>query len=566
MVDRYVVEALLGEGGMAAVYRVRHHTLNTVHALKVLTLRARDVRRRTIQEGRVQASLDHPNIVRVHDVIDVKGSVGLLMDFVDGPSLEEWLEEYTPTFDEAMALFRGVCAGVSHAHARGLIHRDLKPANVLLSRVDGKLVPKVTDFGLAKAVGGDSAGQKTRTGATMGTPGYMAPEQINDASHVDRRADTWSMGCLLYRLVCNRPPFESEQIATLFNLVLSGDYPPAREVQPDLPERVYMALDALLEVEAKHRLADLDVLVRFLDEVPDLELPDRAVPIGDLHEASEVVTASATSIVAEGPADEVARRIAAARQEELTPLPAERTQGTWAPEGQTLAPVTGAGSSSGSGAVAPAPQPGPSRSQQVEAVPAPSLVDRLFRFVGIAVLGLLLVGGAAAVGAGGMWLLLPPEEVPVPVPGPAPVAQPEPPPEPEPAPVPEPEPEPEPEPAEPEPAPEPAPVPSPSPAPVPSPSPAPVPSPSPEPAPEPAPAPAPVSGGTVHVSGADVVFVDQASQARLTGPVLPPATYAIEASFSGGDPAGAGYFTVQDGKDYDIVCIPRAKQCRAKPR
>ena len=344
VVDRYAIEALLGEGGMASVYRVRHTTLGTMHALKVLTLRARDVRQRTIHEGKVQASLLHPNIVRVHDVVDVKGSVGLLMEFVDGPSLEEWLEAYEPTTEEALSLFRGICAGVAHAHAQGLIHRDLKPANVLLASERGRLVPKVTDFGLAKAVGGDTgAGHKTRTGATMGTPGYMAPEQINDASHVDRRADMWSLGCLLYRLVCGRPPFDGGHIATLFNAVLDGSYPPPRELVADLPEPVYAALDALLEVDAELRLADLDVLMRFLDGQAT-ELPDEAVPVGQLHPARPLDTDLPTDVDASGEGGVVAKRIADDRPEDLTPMAApERASGTWSPDaGGTLAPVTDA--------------------------------------------------------------------------------------------------------------------------------------------------------------------------------------------------------------------------------
>src|SRR5262245_35627495 len=150
-VDRYVVEGLLGEGGMAEVYRVRHATLGSLHALKILKVQAPTVRARLLAEGRAQAALRHPNLVAVTDVIEVDGAPPLVLDFVDGPWLEAWLVDHRPSPREAEQLFLGIVAGVERAHRAGLVHRDLKPGNVLLERGDdGVLVPKVTDFGLAK--------------------------------------------------------------------------------------------------------------------------------------------------------------------------------------------------------------------------------------------------------------------------------------------------------------------------------------------------------------------------------------------------------------------------------
>ena len=164
-IDRYVVAGQIGEGGMATVYLVRHATLGTDHALKVLSIGSRSIRDRLIQEGRLQATLNHTNIVSVTDVLAVDGAPGLLMELIAGPALDTWLAHYRPSLEESLAIFRGICAGVGYAHSKGLVHRDLKPANVMLQITDTELIPKVTDFGLAKALDADSSSMKTRTGA-----------------------------------------------------------------------------------------------------------------------------------------------------------------------------------------------------------------------------------------------------------------------------------------------------------------------------------------------------------------------------------------------------------------
>jgi serine/threonine protein kinase len=263
-IDRYIVEGKLGEGGMAAVYRVRHETLHTAHALKVLTLADSNVRERLIREGRLQARLSHENVVQVTDVLTVAGQPGLLMEFVEGPTLEQWLGRYRPTLPEAETVFRALCTGVGFAHHKGLIHRDLKPSNVLLAVVDDRIVPKVADFGLARKIDSKSTGG-TRAGAPLGTPGYMPPEQIRDASSVDRRADLWSLGCILYRMVCGVPAFEGDDLIELFAQVASADFVPSRRLRPDLPERIHVAIERTIRVALHERVADCSLLIDYLD-------------------------------------------------------------------------------------------------------------------------------------------------------------------------------------------------------------------------------------------------------------------------------------------------------------
>jgi hypothetical protein len=265
---------------VATVYRVRHLTLGTLHALKVLTQAAPDVRARLIQEGQVQAVLEHPNIVQVTDVLDVQGAPGLLMEFVEGTTLEHWLGRYDPTPDEAMALFRGICAGLGHAHGRNLVHRDLKPGNVLLALADGRLVPKVSDFGLARIL--QRGAFRNEIGATLGTPGYMAPEQSRDASRVDRRADLWSLGCLLYRLTVGVEPFAGEDLREILHQVETGDYVPPRALRPELPARVATVIGRLLTVDAAARPHDVAHVLAYLDGERDQLPPDGAVePLPD---------------------------------------------------------------------------------------------------------------------------------------------------------------------------------------------------------------------------------------------------------------------------------------------
>ncbi|MEZ4241687.1 MAG: serine/threonine-protein kinase [Myxococcota bacterium] len=261
-IDRYRVEALVGQGGMAAVYRVRHVQLHSDHALKVLFITSPKVINRLLREGRVQANLNHPNIVAVTDVLHVQGAPALVMEYVDGPALDSWLREHHPNLDEALWLFRGILRAVSAAHERGVVHRDLKPANVLLAPSEDGLVPKVTDFGLVKSLY-DQRGD-TLAGMSLGTPEYMSPEQIRDASDLDARADMWALGCVLYELVCHRRAFSGVDKMATFNLIVAGQYEDPRHLVQDLPRNVAIAIRSLLRVDRDQRLASCDELYDLL--------------------------------------------------------------------------------------------------------------------------------------------------------------------------------------------------------------------------------------------------------------------------------------------------------------
>ena len=325
LVEKYRVVRLLGSGGMASVHEVEHSVLGTRHALKVLTSHDLEQRERLVREGRLQAHLIHPNLVPVRDVVELQGAPGLLMDLVDGPSLAALLRAHRPSLDEALALFRGIVAGVAHAHEHGVVHRDLKPGNVLLDVSSASLTPRVADFGLAKPGGIDSDHTETRTGVMMGTPAYAAPEQLGNAKDTDHRADLWALGCILYELLAGRRPFAASDLFALLRLIENADYEPLDSVRPDVPGPLVELVRQLIQPDRELRVhSATDVL----DALDALDAPQTLAPDSATHSVAQ----------------ELATRTADPFAETAAPMPSPQT---WAEtEGatasaQTMAPTVG---------------------------------------------------------------------------------------------------------------------------------------------------------------------------------------------------------------------------------
>ncbi|MCB9688690.1 MAG: serine/threonine protein kinase [Alphaproteobacteria bacterium] len=279
VIAQYTVESLLGQGGMAVVYKVRHNTLESHHAMKLLTVQGRTISQRLVQEGRVQARLRHPNIVAVTDYVEHDGRPGLVMEYVDGPSLQEWLaRNQRPEPELAEQWFRAIVGAVQHAHAQGLVHRDLKPGNVLLQPVGNGFVPKVADFGIAKVLVDDGVASavSTRTGMPMGSPPYMAPEQIRSAKDVDRRADVFSLGCILYELATGVRAFPGDDIVELFGAVTSGLFTDPGALRPQLEPRVRQVIRACLRADRDLRVQDCAGILAMLDGDPTVVDPTPA--------------------------------------------------------------------------------------------------------------------------------------------------------------------------------------------------------------------------------------------------------------------------------------------------
>jgi WD40 repeat protein len=210
-VPGYAIEGELGVGGMGVVFRARQVSLNRLVALKMIrsgAWAAGEEVQRFRNEAEAAAGLDHPNIVAVHEVGSVQGQLYYTMRLVEGHSLAQHLARFRDEPRRAALLMATVARAVHHAHQRGVLHRDLKPSNIL---VDGAGQPHVTDFGLAKRVAGDMS--LTQTGALVGTPGYMAPEQTGGGrGPVSVACDVYSLGAVLYALLAGRAPFRGEHV------------------------------------------------------------------------------------------------------------------------------------------------------------------------------------------------------------------------------------------------------------------------------------------------------------------------------------------------------------------
>ncbi|MEQ1569846.1 MAG: serine/threonine-protein kinase [Myxococcota bacterium] len=303
-VGLYVVDGFLGEGSVGMVYRVVD--ASRVFALKVLAHGGEEARGRFRHEAEIQIGLDHPNIVRGRELISVtdagRSCPALLMDYVHGLPLDDWLSlNPAATGTQRDRIAGQILDAVAFAHGRGLVHRDLKPANVLIEeRADGPHA-MITDFGLAKqpAVPG-----QTHTGLTLGSPRYVAPEQIRDAKRVDHRADIWALGTLLYELYTGRKAFDQPTMLEVMAAVTAGRY-----VEPTgVPPRVRETLRGALQVDPAARFQDCRAMRAALG-VAQAEsfLPALGSPILPTTLVSALGTRSVTLVPVEPPPAPAAR-------------------------------------------------------------------------------------------------------------------------------------------------------------------------------------------------------------------------------------------------------------------
>ncbi|MCC7541187.1 MAG: protein kinase [Deltaproteobacteria bacterium] len=262
--DRYRVVRKMGEGGMGAVYEVEHVQLGRKLALKTLhpeLARSADVVARFQREARAAAAVGSPHIVDVVDLGTADGSPFIVMEFLDGGSLRDLLEEQGQlAIPRVLAIVTQCCKALASAHAKGIVHRDLKPDNIMLVDRDGADFVKLVDFGIAKLVEDSialDAVATTRTGITMGTPQYMSPEQIAGESDIDARADVWAMGAVLFELLTGKPPFEATTMPMLAVKIHSEKTPSVRDLRPAIPVRLDAIVQKALAKERAERFATI---------------------------------------------------------------------------------------------------------------------------------------------------------------------------------------------------------------------------------------------------------------------------------------------------------------------
>ena len=272
----YEIVSQIGAGGMGEVYRARDPKLGRDVAIKVLPEAfARDAERmaRFQREAKVLASLDHPNIASIYGLEDSGGTRALVMQLVEGPTLADRIKAGPIPVDEAVRIARQIADALEYAHERGIIHRDLKPANIKVAADD---TVKVLDFGLAKALEGDPASidistsptisrMATMQGVLLGTAAYMSPEQAK-AKSVDRRADIWAFGCVLYEMLTGKQAFTGETVTDTLASVIKEE-PDWKVLPSTTPMRVRVLLQRCLQKDPKQRLRDIGDARISLDEV-----------------------------------------------------------------------------------------------------------------------------------------------------------------------------------------------------------------------------------------------------------------------------------------------------------
>jgi serine/threonine protein kinase len=267
---KFVVEHVLGVGGMGVVVSARHAQLGQKVAIKFLrkdAAKSPEAANRFLREARAVVALQSAHVVRVMDVGVLDGGLPyMVMEHLDGTDLHRLLEERKtlPVSDAVDFLLQGMEA-IAEAHAAGIVHRDLKPANLFLTRhPDGSPLVKVLDFGISKSSGVSQEQNLTATSTIMGSPLYMSPEQLRSSKNVDARTDVWALGVILYELLVGRLPFEAETVTGLCAKIAADAPTTLRELDASLPATLEAVVMRCLEKNVNQRVSSVAELAAAL--------------------------------------------------------------------------------------------------------------------------------------------------------------------------------------------------------------------------------------------------------------------------------------------------------------
>jgi serine/threonine protein kinase len=286
--DSYVVERLLGEGGMGRVYLARHTRIAQKRvAVKVLHpefASNQQVLARFQREAEAAAAISHPNVVAVLDIdVTPRGMPYLVCEYIEGIDLSDHLHE-VKRLDvlDALSVTRQLCRGLHAAHARGVIHRDLKPPNVFLvgdfsKGAPPRLVAKILDFGLSSFRATEGGQSLTKTGVIMGTPSYMAPEQAR-GKRVDQRADVYGLGTILYTVLTGRPPYDEESPQATILALLNSEPPRPRSLVGSIPSHLELVIERAMAKNPDDRYPDMLAFEQALDALPAAKALTQSIP------------------------------------------------------------------------------------------------------------------------------------------------------------------------------------------------------------------------------------------------------------------------------------------------
>lgn len=259
---RYRLDRVVGEGGLGVVWAATDLETSKRVAVKVLKLEAPELEKRLLREARVSGLVDHPNVVTVHDVVEIEGGgLAMVMDLLEGESLAERLAKRgRMTCVETLTLLRPALSALRAAHALGIVHRDLKPANVFLAGDQTMLL----DFGLAKLTASSGVAVQTsvltREKQVVGTPHYMAPEQLYGEPDIDARADVWSVGVIVFECLAGRRPIDGRSVGRILQGLANDEIPRLDRVDGRVPSDLALVIEHMLQRDRAQRSTSLEPL------------------------------------------------------------------------------------------------------------------------------------------------------------------------------------------------------------------------------------------------------------------------------------------------------------------
>ena len=267
--QRYRLDRIVGEGGLGVVWAATHVVTMKPVALKILKFRYPEIDKRFLREARVAGVVNHPNIVDVHDVVQVErdGSLAMVMDLLEGEPLDRHLDTHGRlALGHTLRIMLPVLSALAAAHALGIVHRDLKPQNIFLAReAAGAIKPMLLDFGLAKLTATEGVAAQTsvltKEKQLLGTPHYMAPEQLYGEIDIDARTDVWAVGAVLFECLSGQRPLAGNNVGQILRSLATREIPKIETMAAGLPPQFASMIDAMLTRDRAARPASVQPVV-----------------------------------------------------------------------------------------------------------------------------------------------------------------------------------------------------------------------------------------------------------------------------------------------------------------